>query len=437
MEEVVQLRNAEIWTPERSDARTLTFQGRRILAIGEASGLPLPDRVYDAQGGRVVPGLIDTHLHGGDGADSMEGTVEAVYRLARAHAYHGTTAVVPAVFAAPMERIERAMVAIGEAARNPIEDGARVLGAHIEGKFGSPQKRGAHEAAYLEPPTIEAFQRLWKASGGEIRIFSYAVELDEDLRLTRYLAQRAEEYRLVPAIGHTDADYPTARAAIEAGVRWAVHLYNAMSGHHRRQVGALEAVLEDPRVHAELIADGRHVHRLWGLFAFRLKGAERMGLITDALYPAALRAHRFQDFFERDPATGFWVSREERELEGEVTRRRTYWIDGALYIDDGAADGIPGKRLTGSVITLAEGLKNAISWGLGIAEAVRAATASPADGLGLRSKGYLARGYDADIVVFDTDWNVRAVWVEGRAIRNELPLWSSTPDKTRPVASGT
>lgn len=406
MSEIVRIQNATILAPEPTYAREVTFAGGRILAVGPCE-MPA-DVTYDAKEAYLTPGLIDALVHGGGGKSVLTGNPEDLYAVAKAHGQRGTTALCCGTFAAPMETLRKGLFAVGEVVGNPPSDGARVLGAYVEGKFGTLEggKHGAHDPRYLEPPTREAFLDLWRASRETICVFSYAVERDDGLELTRFLASHQDEFKnVVPAMGHTNASYEVACRAIDAGIRRATHTFNGMSGLHHRSPGAAEAVLDDPRVHAEVIGDGRHVHPTWVRLLMSLRGPQGVGLITDAGAAAALSPEAFQEYFEKDAATGLPVTRHGR---------RIYLINGALYLDP------KGKQLTGGFLTLNEAVRNAIRWGASPSDAVRMATLNPAQNFGLKTKGALRPGFDADIAVFDNDWNPLAVFVEGKTILNRL-----------------
>lgn len=404
MEPTIRIRNARLLCPEPTDASDLIFRRSGIVRLG-APDAP-PDVDFDAGGAFVTPGFIDALVHGAGGAGTMDAAPESIYTIAERHARFGTTALACGISAAPMDRLLKTVDAIGEATHHPSDRGARVLGVYVEGKFGTPAKRGAHLEEYLAKPTIEAFETLWNASRGTIRVFSYAVEEDEGFKLTRHLAERQDDYRgVVPTMGHTNADYETACRAIDAGVRRATHTLNGMTPLHHRHLGAAEAAMNDSRVHAEIIGDGHHVHPVWARFIMRLKGMENVSLITDALFAAAMDDDELPSLFDRDPESGAWKTRQGRAV---------YLRDGALYLhptDD---------FLTGSVITLNDAVRNAIAWGVSPSDAVRMASANPARSLGLARKGELRAGFDADIAAFDQDWNPLAVWVEGREIVNRL-----------------
>jgi len=396
--------NATLYCPEPTRATQITFAGNRIVAVGDSS--EPADEVYDGTGCVVSPGLIDALVHGGGGKPVLSGSVEDVRAVARAHGIHGTTAICGGTFAMPMDRLRVGLRAVAEAALDWDGSGARVLGPYVEGKFGSSAKRGAHAEEHLAAPTIEAFLDLWEASRHTVRVFSYAVENDAGFALTRYLSERFPEIGVVPTMGHTNADYDTACRAIDAGIRRATHLFNGMSGIHHRDMGVAEAVLDDDRVHAELIGDCRHVSPTWSRMATRLKGPRNASLITDAGSAAAIPEDELQSYFEPDPQSGRLVTR---------TGRRVFLIDGALYLDR------EGRELTGGCLTLSDAVRRAVDWGTSVSDAVRMATLTPAESLGLTTKGRLASGFDADVAVFDAQWRARAVFVEGSPLVNALP----------------
>ena len=406
MQARTRIMNGRVFTPSPTEANEITLIGGRILCIDKAPDHKPPDVTVDAHGGYIVPGLIDALVHGGGGSEAMSGDADEVRTIARSHGSFGTTSMCIGTVASPMEKLSTVLGAIAEVTNHHTDDGARVLGAYVEGLLGCHEKRGAHATEYLRKPTVEIFQSLWTAAAGTLRVLSYAPESDDRLTLTHYLSDRQDELsNVVPAMGHTNATYDEARRSIDAGIRRATHLFNGMSGLHHRRLGAAEAILDDPRVHAELIGDGVHVAPPWARLAMKLKTSANLGLITDAHGGAALSEEDVERFFKRDQVSGGLVSRDGRGL---------YLRDGAIYMHPTE------DFLGGSIITLADAVRNAIQWGASIEDALRMATEAPAKNLCLRQKGQLSVGFDADVVVFDANWHAQAVFVEGRAIKNDL-----------------
>ncbi len=368
--------NGKVFAPERTCHTEITLEGDRVLAIGEPPDGPPSDVTLDADGDTITPGLVDALVHGGGGAEAMSGSVDAIRTIARSHAQFGTNALCIGTVAAPMPALAKALGAIAEVALQPSDDGARVLGAYVEGLFGAVDKRGAHPREHLTTPSIEVFEELWEASHATVRVLSYAPEEDAELRLTRHLAERSEALdNLVPAMGHTNATYDDARRSIDAGIRRATHLFNGMTGLHHRRPGAAEAALDDPRVHVEIIGDDVHVTPLWARLAMRLRSHAHVGLVTDAQGAAALLPEDVGNFYEPGPDPGVLVSRDGRGY---------YLRNGAVFLDPVE------DFLTGSAIALQAAVGNATGWGASTEQAIAMATASPAENLGLTRKGHLA-----------------------------------------------
>ncbi|MBE3563867.1 MAG: N-acetylglucosamine-6-phosphate deacetylase [Hydrogenibacillus schlegelii] len=370
----------------------------------------------------AIPGMIDLHVHGADGADVMDGTPEALRTIARALLREGTTAFCATTMSASEERLIRALrnvAAFFDAAsasaasanfapdaaevggrtpdagrqadgrRFPSEPegdfeapGAALLGVHLEGPFLHPARAGAQPVEALRAPSLAAFRRLNEAAGGRIRLITLAPELPGALELIPELVREG----VVVSVGHTDADYETVAAAADRGARHVTHVFNAMRPLHHRAPGALGAALVDDRLTVELIADGVHVHPALFRLVFRAKGTEQVVLITDGI-----RAKGRPD--------GVY------ELGGrEVTVRC-----GRATLSDGT--------LAGSVLRMNEALKHLVNAGIPLAAAVRAATLNPARALGLDGeRGALLPGRLADVVLLDASFAVRMVWVRGRLV---------------------
>ena len=243
-------------------------------------------------GGRVIaPGFIDIHLHGGGGADLMDGDPEAALTIARAHAKGGSTAIVPSTLTSSMADLYQALDNIRFAkermAGEPGFDGARILGVHLEGPYFSMEFKGAQDPRYLKNPLPEEYRRILDYSRDIIRV-SVAPELPGALELGRELRQRG----ILPSVGHTSATYDELLLAMEAGYKHVTHLYSAMSGVKRinayRVAGVIEGALLRDDLTAEIIADGRHLPASLIRLAYKSKGADRLALVTDAMRAAGM-----------------------------------------------------------------------------------------------------------------------------------------------------
>ena len=233
--------------------KDLLIEGDRIAAVGV--GLPEEGQeVLDASGLTAVPGFVDIHIHGCDGEDASNGTTEAIRTMARFLLKKGVTSFCPTTMTLPEDRIARSLQAARECMENP-EEGARVLGVHLEGPYIALSKKGAQKGEYVRKADFEEFKRLYDGCGGIIRMIVIAPETEGADAFIR------EASRLCTvSIAHTDADYDQAKHGFDMGITHATHLYNAMSGFSHRAPGVVGAVFDDERVCAEIICDGFHIH---------------------------------------------------------------------------------------------------------------------------------------------------------------------------------
>jgi N-acetylglucosamine-6-phosphate deacetylase len=329
----------------------------------------------------ILPGFIDVHVHGGDGADTMDGA-EGVRALARFHARHGTTSLLPTTVTAAWPALLAALAGVEAAMKEGDERGADVLGAHVEGPFVSPLRLGAQPPfdRDAEAGLVEELLR-----GGTVRLVTVAPERAG----VPEAAARLVEHGVRIGIGHTAASYDEVRVfaslvRAHGGVVGFTHLFNAMGGMQGRQPGVVGAALADGDAFAEIILDGHHVHGGSVLAAYRALGP-RLLLVSDAIR-----------------ATGTDV--ETSELGGRP-----------IAIEGGAARTAEGA-LAGSLLTLDAALRRAISMGIPIEAASHMASGAPAAYLGLRDRGTITPGARADVVVLDRDLHVQEVYLAGRRL---------------------
>jgi N-acetylglucosamine-6-phosphate deacetylase len=323
----------------------------------------------------VLPGFIDLHVHGGAGADCMAGA-DAVRQMAAFHAGHGTTALLATTVTAPREELLAAFAGIGAAMTAGDASAARILGAHLEGPFISPQALGA-QPPFAIAPDLDLVDEL--AALAPIRVATMAPEIDPDGALLKHflaLGVRAQ-------IGHTVCTYAQAHAALGAGAAGFTHLFNAMSGLHHRRAGAVGAALAHAE-RAELILDLVHVEE--GAARAALRAIAGLYCVTDAV-----------------AATG--MPRGEYRLG----RHRIFKEKGAVRLADGT--------LAGSVLTMDRALRNLLHLGVSLEQAARRCATLQADYLGLEDRGRLVPGAVADVVVIDPEGWLEAVLVEGRPVR--------------------
>src|SRR5688572_15397578 len=239
--------------------------------------------VVDGRGGVLLPGFIDLHVHGGDDADAMDADPDGLRRMARFHAGHGVTSLLPTTWSAPPAALEAAVSAIAEVV-GPVDDGATILGAHLEGPWINPARAGAQDPAGIRPPDVAEARRLVEIGRGVVRLVALAPEMPKAGQLIRELVGRG----VTVAAGHTEASWEDMRAAVAAGVRHVTHTFNAMGGVGHREPGTAGAALALPELRCELIADGHHVHPGAMAVLARAKGPGGVILISDAVRAAGL-----------------------------------------------------------------------------------------------------------------------------------------------------
>lgn len=402
--------NGDIYTPSHFGHGNIVIEDDTISTITKEHP-PTSDATIDAEGYFVIPGLIDGLIHGGGGCDSMTGNVDDIKTIARAHAAHGVTALVVGISSGSMDQINASLTAIANVVDEPVADGSRLIGSYVEGKFGSLEKNGAQDPKYVTPPNFEEFHSMWAASDGTLKVISLAPENDKNLQFVKHLAEfRSDAYNnIVIAMGHTNATYQQAMEAIDAGITRATHTYNGMSGMHHRNLGALEAVLGNHKIHAELIVDEHHVHPFWGKQLIEKKGTSGVGLITDCTEHAGLAAEEWQENAVYDTELDAYL------LNGSDSESPPKYIkDGAMWLDVGK----PTERLAGAIITLMDGLRNVMDWGYSLEETLTMATLTPAKNLGVDDHiGSIAPGKAADLVIVDRELNVQSVILRGKVVK--------------------
>jgi N-acetylglucosamine-6-phosphate deacetylase len=355
------------------------WEGDRLAEVGR--GHPPVDRHRSAGGRLVVPGFVDIHVHGGGGGSFTTGSAEDGAAVARFHRRHGTTTLLASLVTSPLAELLRQISALAEL----VDDGI-VAGLHLEGPFLSSSRCGAHPPELLRAPTRAALEQLLGRRPGAVRMATLAPELDGGIDAVAQLAAAGA----VPAIGHTDAAYDVAHAAVDAGARVATHLFNAMRPIHHREPGVVVALMERPEVVCELINDGLHLHPSLVRWVLGTVGEARAALVSDAIAAAGA-------------ADGLY------DLGRSTVRVR-----------DGRAELVDGSSLAGSTLTMDVAFRRVVQCqGLGVGAAARAAATTPAAVLGLDDVGCIAPGRLANLVVLEEDLTVRAVlcrgsWVDGR-----------------------
>jgi len=356
---------------------SVTVSDERILRIG---GDPAAACI-DFGNATIIPGLIDTHIHGGGGFDAMDATPEAICALAEHKAREGVTAFCPSTVTTSLVKTKQALRAVMEAARVNTK-GARLLRTFCEGPYISAAYKGAHPAEWIAPVSMEEIADLLDMAEGTIGSFALAPEKENANELISYLVSRGVQVRL----GHSAATAEVARNAVSLGANTYIHTYNAMSPLNHREPGMVGAALTDDRAYCELIVDFVHVSKTAVEVVYRCKKPENIILITDALMATGL-------------PDGVY------EL-GDLP----------VHVQNGVCRTESGS-LAGSTLRLLDAVKNMESLGIAFDVCVRMASANPAKALGLYNEtGSITEGKLADITVLDEAHNVLFVMSGGRVL---------------------
>lgn len=365
------IRGATLLLPDGEQRGDCLVRDGRIAALGAVESR---ESAVDATGLYVAPGYIDLQCNGGFGHD-FTAVPDTIWPVAAQLPRFGVTAFLPTIITSPLETVTEAQKVL--AAEPPISPHATPLGLHVEGPFLNPSKKGAHNPAHLRPIEVDAVAD-WTAVKG-VQLVTLAPELAGAQQLIAKLTAAG----VVVSAGHSAATYGEGIAAFEAGVRYGTHLYNAMPPLHHREPGLVGALLADGRPMIGIIPDGVHVHPAMIKFTWQL-AAERINIVTDAM--AAMGCA------------------DDTYLLGDY----------AVTVADGTARLADGT-LAGSVVTLDTAVRNVWAWtGCSRWEAVRGATAVPAQLLNLKNKGRLAVGCDADLVLLDADLQVVQTIIGGK-----------------------
>jgi N-acetylglucosamine-6-phosphate deacetylase len=372
---------------EIADGGILIRDGE-IAMVGPRAAMELPAGAEEvrASASTAIPGFVDVHIHGAGGRDVMEADEAALSTITGRLAAFGTTSLLATTVTASADETVRAVEGIAKYISGQYQTNdprAEILGIHFEGPFLSKARRGVHPTEWLQLPSAESLQRFLHAAAGNARILTIAPELLGAMACI----DAARSLGMVVSMGHTDATYEQARAAVAHGAHHATHVYNAMRPFTHRDPGVIGAVLTTPEVSAELIADGIHVDEIAMKVLLQAKGAQGVILISDGISATGM------------PDGKYMLGGLEVTVSGGVCRN---------------AEG----RLAGSTLTLDRALRNIVKLGIPLADAARMLTLNPATLLGIEfKKGALRTGADADIVLLNETLEIERVWVRGASVQ--------------------
>ena len=386
MDTIIKIQGGKMLTPNGMANATVIVCGGVIQEITEAS-VEIPDAVViDANGRYVAPGGIDLHVHGGGGAEFVEATEDAFRSIMAAHAWYGTTSILPTLPACPVETIWESIRICERLMAGPDTP---LLGLHLEGPYLNPRKVGAIIPEYVTPPQEAVYQNILDSTD-VVKRWDYAPELPGAAAFARCLRRHG----VLGSIAHTVAEYDRVREAFENGSTHVTHFYNAMTSVHQvreyKHEGTVESVYLIPEMTVEVIADGKHVPPAILRLIYQIKGPERTALVTDALGASA-----------GADASGISDSR--------------------VIIEDGVCKLSDHSALAGSIATMDKMVKTMADAGIPLHDVFRMTSETPAQIMGVQDrKGSLEKGKDADIVIYDSRLQLQFVMQRGAVIRNDL-----------------
>ncbi len=355
--------------------------GFDIITDGEKISAVVPKNSISGEkislGGKYIsPGFIDIHCHGGDGAEFIDGTEEAVKKACAVHYRHGTRIMYPTISASDTDTVIKALEAIEKSA-----DECRMIipGVHLEGPYLSPEMCGAQDPNSVRTPDKAEYTMLFERFGSLIGRWTYAPENDDGSFL-----EFMKKSGIIPSMGHTAAEYKDVKAAFDGGCKLVTHLYSCTSTITRRSgfriLGVIESAYLLKDMFVETIADGKHLPPELLKMIVDIKGTEKVCLITDAIRPGGLG----------------------EELDGKE------YTDCPVpfFIEDGVAKLIDCSAFAGSIATADILIKTAVGSGISLADSVKMLTETPAKAMGLDLFGRIAEGYNAVFTVFDDALNI-------------------------------
>jgi N-acetylglucosamine-6-phosphate deacetylase len=375
------VQNVKIVTPFRIvEPGAIIVTGKQITGMGKISDVTIPNGVpvYDLAGLTLTPGFIDLLVHGGKGAGFADDSDDAITTISEFFFEHGTTVMLASLFSKKMPLLKKDMKRLADYIDH--HPASNIRGIHMEGPFINPIIKGAHKIDYLWEPDVTMFTELNSASRGYMKLMTISPELPGNIDVIRAAASQG----VVPSIGHTLALYDDIEKAINNGAAHVTHMFNAMRPFHHREAGIMVAALLRNELKVELIADAIHVDPIVMKLLHNIKGSGGIILVTDAIRAAGMPDgdYHFMD-------------------------QKIIMKNKKAYLENGT--------LAGSTLTMEQAVKNMVERvGVPLTDAVRMASLNGAKVLGVEHrKGILAVGKDADFVLLDNDFTVRATVFEG------------------------
>lgn len=335
------------------------------------------DTVFiDAKGAYVAPGLIDTHIHGIGGFGTDDYSINSILQMSEILPQYGVTSFIPTLYAAKRDELLKGIRAIVEAMGQ--EKGARILGIHLEGPFLSPERLGVQTPDSLSPVDLNLMEELWNASEGHIINMTVAPELKHMRELALYCLSKG----IILQAGHTNATYAQMVEGMQVRILHVTHLFNAMSRMHHRDPGVVGAVFIHPELSCEVIADGIHINPDIIKFLLTCKSLDKIVLVTDSLKPT------------------------KQKKKPLIANGEEVYLDKCFYRK---SDNV----IAGSALTMIDSVRNIVSYGFTVEQAVHMAATNPARIMRQEHLGLVAPGYDADLVIFNKNLNILYTTIKG------------------------
>lgn len=381
MSKTILISNVTIVNYDREITGDLFIRDGKVEEIGQALQVEA-DIFLDgtAKNWIVMPGFIDMHIHGSAGFDMMDATEEALRGMSRSLVKEGTTSYLPTTITQRVDSIEAALENVNGFVNNADE--AEVLGIHVEGPYISTKWAGAQPIEHISEPSIEQFLKWQQLSGNRIKQVTVAPEIVGGFEFVQAMSEEG----IISSIGHSDASSDEVEKAVQLGAKQATHLYNQMRPFHHRDTGVVGSVLLDNHMKVEIIVDYIHSHMKAVNLAYRLKGAEGIILITDAMRAKGLEYGEY-------------------DLGGQTV----YVTEKGAHLSSGA--------LAGSILTMDQAVRNMKqTTGCSLQELVSMSSTNAAKQLKLSHKGYIDEGFDADLVILDLELNVQKTICRGNIV---------------------
>jgi len=372
------IRAGVILTPYEVFRETyILVEGNKIAGISRDKPEGLKD-IYKYDDYILAPGLVDIHTHGGFGIDLTYSTIKGVNEFSKHLLATGVTSYMPSIVTESFDMMELAVKNISEV--SSMHGGSRILGIHLEGPYLNPVRSGAQSKEHMRKPSLEEFERLYDVSRGLIKRITIAPEIEGGINFIREVKGK---FGVKVSLGHTDATYEQALRAIEAGANIITHLFNGMREYHHREPGIIGAALTARKVYTEIISDFIHLHPATINLVLKCKGTNKTILVSDSISGAGL-------------SDGFYTLGSNK-----------------IIIKDGIARTENGS-LAGSTLTLIRAVQNMVKIGINLKEAVKMATSTPCNAMGIKKIGRIAKGCKADLIILNRKLDVMETYIDGK-----------------------